>query len=220
MFEADKKKAAEEVARRIGIGPKEIPYWYDAFHPEVERAIKESIKLETAFPPSFILAGPVGTGKSGLLSAGFKDWVMQIFESADGTAGSMISGVARYCIFLTYDELLDVIMAEVNDNDVNGIMTVGELSKVPFVIIDDLFKRGTTPWQMSRLEDLIEYRYDHGLSTWFSTNLDAKDLKPMPGFQRSYSRLADHTWCRFFQLNGADRRKMKMSSGQPPAGKE
>ncbi len=213
MFEKDQKAAAEEVARRVGFGPKEIPFWYDNFHPEIEKEIKASIELAAVFPPSFILAGPVGTGKSGMLSAAFKHWVTDIFGAADGTIGSMISGIARYCIFLTHNDFIDIVMGELNDNDYSGPMTVEQLKAIPFVIIDDLLNGSATPYQLSRLEDFIDHRYSHGMATWFSTNIKAKDLKGWPGLERSYSRLADKTWCRYFQLNGADRRKMI----QPPS---
>jgi DNA replication protein DnaC len=218
MFEKEKREAAIEVCRRVGFGPKEIPYWYDTFHPKVENAVKELIRTGNVFPPSFILTGPVGTGKSAMLSAAFKDWVMMVAEGSESTAGCLISGIARHCLFLTYNDFIDIVMAELDNKDDAGGMTTGELKRIPFVIIDDLLNGSASPYQLGKLEDFISCRYNAGYPTWFSANFDMHYLKGLPGFERSYSRLADKRWCRYFQLTGSDRRKMKVPSGQPPAG--
>jgi len=208
----EKKLAANEVARRVGFASEYASRWFDGYHKEVETAIQGIIKPSKFRLLSVLLAGPVGTGKTSMLCAMFKGWwINSCNDLAErgkaNTVGTHIVGGARTAIFLSFENYVDMVMAEIDAEKPLPSPCNDDLKEVAILIVDDLLDPVPSGFQLSRLEHLIEARSADRLPTWFTTNHEKGKLETWPGFERSYSRLAKKEWCRYFELTGDDRRR-------------
>lgn len=76
------------------------------------------------------------------------------------------------------------------------------LLSCPFLILDDVGMGSTANnWEWGELEDILDYRLEHGLPTVMTTNLDNKDIPP-----RIVSRLRDSRKCRLVHNKASDQR--------------
>lgn len=75
---------------------------------------------------------------------------------------------------------------------------------VPLLILDDLGTENTTPWAREKLYQIINHRYNYGLSTVITSNRDPKDIEP-----RIFSRMRDRTLSEEIILMDADDYRQK-----------
>jgi len=206
--------AADEIARRIGFPSEYIPRWFDGYHKDVEARLTSMIVPSKFRLSSVLLAGPVGTGKTSMLCAMFKGWFLNLCNQRDvekradtiGTVGNFISGTARAAIFMSFNDYINMVMAEIDpEKDSPGVCTE-DLRNIPLLIFDNLLDPVPSPFQLSRLDYLMSCRYEERLPTWMTTNCEQAVLGNWPGFERSYDRFKDKNWCRYFELTGASRR--------------
>jgi DNA replication protein DnaC len=77
-------------------------------------------------------------------------------------------------------------------------------SKCKFLVFDDIGSEKVTDWVYQTLFLVVNYRYEHMLSTIFTSNLDLDELAARLGDTRISSRIQE--MCRVFELSGKDRR--------------
>lgn len=130
-------------------------------------AKKRMMSLYNGFAPGargIGLSGPVGTGKTHLLTAFVADLTLE-------------RGIeARY---VEFTHLLRDIKARF-DRGAGESELMDELARIPVLVIDELGKGLSTDWQMSILDEIISKRYDGTVTTCFATNfpLDAPERRP------------------------------------------
>lgn len=168
-----------------------------------------------------ILGGPVGVGKTYLLSAIAKNFAAR----------------GRTIKFVDFFQLLNELKAAYSDakSDANVLKP---LIHVDVLIIDELGKGRNSDWEMSILDQVVMGRYNQNKIIVASTNYDLKPQKSIPlsqkdlmndssGFnldqyetlearigQRIYSRLVETS--RMLALTGADFRRQGLEEQKPP----
>jgi DNA replication protein DnaC len=108
---------------------------------------------------------------------------------------------------LTMQELLDYLQNGITDNTTFG--RTRELEIVPFLIIDDLkieylTSDSRSAWNLEKLEQIINYRYEALLPTLVTTNNQPEQLPA-----RLQSRLSDKRLARMIWNEAPDYRRIK-----------
>ena len=82
---------------------------------------------------------------------------------------------------------------------------IDNLSKVPFLLLDDVGMGGSgSVWEWGQLETIIAYRYRENLFTILTTNLDLPEIP-----ERIVSRFKDREKARIVLNEGSDYRPLK-----------
>lgn len=132
---------------------------------------------------SLILMGNVGTGKTHLAAS-----------------------IANYCmehgVVTKFGNITDIFQSLRNaftkDEDI-----LGEVKSVPLLVLDDLGKEYTTEWTNETIYSIINYRYEHMLSTVVTTNLTLAEMQEKIG-EATVSRLME--MCEYVSMDGKDYR--------------
>ncbi|WNG46255.1 DNA replication protein [Archangium minus] len=181
----------------------------------------------------FVLSGPVGTGKTHLLTATLKHLVLEVGLEARYVEISLLYATIRRGF----------------QEGKSGGEIIGPLSDVEVLAIDELGKGRGSPFEMETLDELIARRYNAGRTTLFATNYSLEPERraaraPAPsGYrttedaktaardmelirervgERIYSRLCE--MCSFVELpkETPDQRRMRQEldvrPGPPPSG--
>lgn len=133
---------------------------------------------------SVMITGPVGTGKTHLAVA-----------------------IAQYCmehgVVVKFGNITDLLQnmkrAFTKKDDI-----LPELESVPLLVIDDLGKEVNTEWVQETMYSMLNYRYEHMLSTVITTNLSMSELQERLG-EATVSRLVE--MCEYVATDGKDHRK-------------
>lgn len=143
-----------------------------------------------AWPPEkplMFLTGNRGTGKTTLAIA-----ILRTALERHGAAGQ----------FWLAQRLLDRINATYDDEAEETLQQVmGQMEKVPLLVIDDLGSEKSTEAARSRLFAIIDHRYSNGLPLVVTSNAAPQELDP-----RIKSRLSDAAVCTLVSFNGRDMR--------------
>lgn len=218
---SDRLAVVRDIVRRLGF-PENIihfdwPDWLPKITPELKKFADPNEYLGTH--RSCLLAGPVGTGKTALLCSMAKElFLVYADRLPEVSTMAICREYMKRTYFFHYREFTTMIREGIRE-DRQGI-DLAELTdfwaEAPYLIIDDLLDGVVKDWDLTCLHGLIDRRYSKRLPTWISTNFPAKagkeggaDLATWPGFERTYSRLADKDWCKYFQIVGPDRRRSK-----------
>jgi DNA replication protein DnaC len=102
----------------------------------------------------FILSGPVGTGKTHLLSATLKHLVLEVGLEARYVEISLLYSTIRRGF----------------QEGKSGGEIIGPLSDVAVLAIDEMGKGRGSQFEMETLDELIARRYNAGRTTLFATN--------------------------------------------------
>lgn len=175
----------------------------------------------------FILSGPVGAGKTHLLSAAMSHLILEAGASA------------RYVeISLLYSEIRRGFQEGKSGGEI-----IGPLSEIEVLAIDELGKGRGSPFELETMDELIARRYNAGRTTLFATNYSlayerkgpapSKDYRTTEDFkalgresqllqdrvgERIYSRLCE--MCEFVEMPDApDHRHTQHERRAPRAGK-
>lgn len=132
---------------------------------------------------SILLIGDVGTGKTHLAAS-----------------------IANYCmehgIVVKFGNITDIFQSLKNaftkEEDI-----LGEVKSVPLLVLDDLGKERTTEWTNETIYSIINYRYEHMLSTIVTTNLPLVEMQEKIG-EATVSRLME--MCEYVSMDGKDYR--------------
>ncbi len=187
---------------------------------EVARALDVAKAFALGWPKErgFILSGPVGTGKTHLLSAALKHLALE--------TGARVAYVEISLLYAT-------IRRGFQENRSGGEI-IQPLARVDALAIDELGKGRGTPFELDTLDELISRRYNAGKVTLFATNYslrapedrnreytssgalmesskESKLLCDRVG-ERIYSRLCE--MCEFVEFPGTtpDARRARLSS--------
>lgn len=150
------------------------------------------------------LQGPVQSGKTSMLAlllrAQCSIWGCQMHMPAY----HLPTLATKRCAIISHHQFNGLI----NTRDpVYGAEIYGhsfhELERIPVLIIDDVgaATEGSTGYSLSRLEELINVRWQWHAPTWFSSNADIKALKKRPGWERIVGRVMQRDWCSLFQIS-------------------
>jgi DNA replication protein DnaC len=123
---------------------------------EQDRALRVAQEFANAWPKTrgFVLAGPVGTGKTHLLASALK------FATIE-------KGVRAAYIEIS---LLYATIRRGFHEGKSGGEIIGPLSQVDLLAIDELGKGRGSPFELETLDELIARRYNAGKVTLFATN--------------------------------------------------
>ncbi len=130
---------------------------------EIEDAYREAIKFarEEVTYPWFAIAGPSGKGKTRLAAA----------------IGNFRRQAGKEVLFVVVPDLLDHLRAGYNAQNPGAFDRMfDQVRSAPLLILDDLGAESGTPWADEKLFQLINYRYNAGLSTVFTICVTYKDL--------------------------------------------
>ena len=106
------------------------------------------------------LSGSFGSGKTYILSALLNE----------------LSKLNYSCIIVYYPELLRSIKESFNSDDYNE--RINEIKKCDLLLLDDIGAETTTPWNRDEiLGTILQYRMDHKKATFFTSNLNLKELE-------------------------------------------
>jgi DNA replication protein DnaC len=143
---------------------------YKPSNAEQHRALQVVKEFSFRWPAlrGFVLSGPVGTGKTHLLSATLKHLAVEL--------GVKVSYVE---ISLLYSQ----IRRGFQDGKSGGEI-IGPLSQVDVLAIDELGKGRGSQFELETLDELIARRYNAGKVTLFATNYSLKP--PEERAQRGY----------------------------------
>ena len=108
------------------------------------------------------LFGPVGSGKTLLATAALKKLI-----SSDNRTGK----------FVDFQYLLSELRAEYDVNK-TGETLLNELRRADVLLIDEFGKgRNDKEWQLEKLDDLVNYRYNAKKITFITTNYLPQNYK-------------------------------------------
>ncbi|MEW5738099.1 MAG: ATP-binding protein [Myxococcota bacterium] len=202
---------------------------FDGYRPsnaEQARALQvaKDFSMRWPQPRGYVLAGPVGTGKTHLLSATLKHLTLEL-------------GVD--CAYVEVSLLYAQIRRGFQDGKSGGEI-IQPLSRVEVLAIDELGKGRGSQFELETLDELIARRYNSGKVTLFATNYSLKppEERAQRGYisteaaleagkeskllsdrvgDRIYSRLCE--MCEFVELPAGtpDARRTRAVSAQPPA---
>lgn len=105
-------------------------------------------------PRGFILSGPVGTGKTHLVSAALTHLLLE---------------KGARCAYVEISLLYANIRRGFNEGKSGGEI-VGPLAEVQVLAIDEIGKGRGTEFELHTMDELIARRYNAGLTTLFATN--------------------------------------------------
>jgi DNA replication protein DnaC len=131
-----------------------------------------------------ILTGPSGCGKTHLAAAIANDYINQ----------------GHPALFITAADLLDHLRSAFNPNsDIPYDNLFDQIRNTPLLILDDLGAQSSTPWAKEKMEQLLNHRFNHQLSTVITTSTPLEQLE-----ERLRTRLTDPRLCRVYSIEEDD----------------
>lgn len=145
---------------------------------ELERDFPEE-SAEFKSGASYYVCGPTGTGKTALICAMMKERSLAK------------AGYAKDCLFVTAEDMVDRIRDSFNRPDGTSFedSLVTRYKTVQILAIDDLGADKPSEWTVSKISQIINYRYGMMLPTYISSNVEPGKLAENLS-ERIASRLA------------------------------
>lgn len=170
---------------------------FDSFDPGINRDVAEARAIAIAYArdpkgsgtPWLFFHGRCGTGKTHLAAA---------------IANYYITHQGGRALFTIVPDLLDHLRAAYNPATTNGVtydQRFQDVRDVPLLVLDDLGTENATPWAKEKLFQIFNHRYNEGLSTVVTSNLDFERID-----ERIVSRLGDARLCRYVLIDAPDHR--------------
>jgi DNA replication protein DnaC len=171
---------------------------FEHFDPGINRDVNDAWRIAMDYArdpkgsgtPWIFFHGRCGTGKTHLAAAIANYYIMH----QGGRA-----------LFTIVPDLLDHLRATFNPAMTDGItydQRFQDVREVPLLVLDDLGTENATPWAKEKLFQIFNHRYNEGLSTVVTSNLDFKQID-----ERIVSRLSDRRLCRYVLIDAPDFRQ-------------
>lgn len=216
-------KGRAQLFNSAAIGSRFANATFDSFQPksapqaQALQQVQDFARMYPSVGRGLLLWGPVGTGKTHLMVALFRQLTLH-------------KGVP--CRFIDFGNLLNDIRRSFRTDRGDAAIVV-PLVEVEVLLIDELGKGRATEWELTVLDDLISRRYNAGRITLCTTNFEPRDpAAAMPAVnpayaqrsqgqagrppslvermdERIYSRLCE--MCEFVAVPGADHRRRRQS---------
>lgn len=196
-----------EIAERVGFAsdtPKKQGHasmTFDGQHPaEADMISVADCSLSSI--GSALLFGTIGTGKTAMLSAmlkyRFRTWAQQTKCKAYILPALFL----RRAWFMTHDDLNALLF------DTDAMIDFEFIKKCDLLIIDEFMAPSDTKsgWHMSKIEQLINHRWECAKDTWLAMNLDPSQIKRDQNFIKMHGRFVDIAWMSVFRWTGKNRR--------------
>jgi len=209
LSEEDKRLLSLNFVARLGFPKRLWECQFDGRHGTIEGKLLKLSTVGVEFS-GVVLAGLPGRGKSAALVSMAKAFLISRFYSPQDSPPvryilNYFLAVTEYIHYRDFSAMIRDSLKKDSEQDLAELM---ETWKRPtLLIIDDMMDGNVTDWDLQQLGEIIDYRYSNMKPTWITTNISAKDLSVWPGFERSYSRLADKSWCLYFEFKGPDYRR-------------
>lgn len=205
LSEEQQKLLAIDVVNRLGFGLDFLNVWFDGYFPNVEKSLK-MITEDDIVPRSILMSGPVGVGKTCFLSAMIKSRFIYWAMKSNCKAYILPALFAPQCVLVTHQQIIDINAAQYREED-DFEYSIQDIKDAGILMIDGFCDNvNETEANLSRLYDILNYRYEDGSTTWITTNISADDLKVRQGHERIYSRFTDDKWIIYVEVNGENRR--------------
>lgn len=202
--DARKKELAIEYVRRVGFGIKHEALWPDNYFPEVEPVL---VKMASELKPcSLLLSGEIGVGKTAFMAILAKINFMRYCNTVAISAKVAPAMLAISTSYVTHKELVAMLHAMI-DRDTDLPFSFESLKNCRLLILDELGSVADSDYTLDYLSELINHRWQFGLTTWMTSNDSPKSLKTRSGWERIAGRLEDHRWLTYAELPGENRRK-------------
>lgn len=167
---------------------------------KAEKALKAAIELVKkisageGYVKGLLIEGPVGSGKTHLVSGIFNELVKN----------------KRDVMFYVVPEFLEQSKEDMFSNgEGKGVFNKAKRAKV--LILDDLGAHNYTPWSINQLYSLINYRLNNELTTIITTNLNLLEIDTLLD-QRIASRITDMCLIHYLAVDRDIRSKKRISS--------
>lgn len=124
--------------------------------------IKDFLKKKVTSEPvkGLYLSGSFGSGKSYILSALINELSLKGYKTVN----------------VYYPSLLQKIKSSMDDGSYNDILD--ELCLCDVLLLDDIGAENNTPWARDEiLNTIVQYRMDHDLTTFFTSNYTIEELE-------------------------------------------
>jgi DNA replication protein DnaC len=142
---------------------------YQPFHEAIDTAKQAATRFALGYKRGapnrgFIISGPVGSGKTHLLTATLAHLVLEVGVKARYRESSLLFADIRRGF----------------QEGKSGGEIIGPLSEVDVLAIDELGRGRGSPFEMETLDELIARRYNAGRTTLFATNYSLEPERKAP----------------------------------------
>lgn len=149
--------------------PRLLPLTFATFpvprHPALAQARQFLTEQDTAMHQNLLLIGPVGTGKTGLLSALLHEVAARWAASPHNT---------HRIAFTSGPDLMAALRAGFDDDTYHEQLY--RVMSIRLLAIDDLGAERPTEWVQEQLFTIINHRYEHQLATWITSNYGLDEM--------------------------------------------
>lgn len=156
------------------------PKYRDADMAQLPEALQERLNSWWARPSWLYLTGPLGTGKTYGAAALVKDAWGRTFETGAWANVPILMETLRRSFAQKEKGAATKKVADL----------IEQLCMADVAVLDDIGRENPTPFVVDRLYVVVEYRYEHGLPTLFTSNCSLTNLGERVGDQIA-SRLSE-----------------------------
>ena len=198
-------KLEEFIWKHIGATGIGIFYHYPDFNKiGPSEVIAEYCKKKEFKNIGMFMAGPVGAGKTSILSfiayCIACDMGHGCLRDYPDDSEYWTTEIENKLMFISANRLFSLFF----DNDDNR-RNLRILENIDYLMVDDLGREYRTDYTLTRLEEFIEIRYSRKLVTFITTNIVPGDLVDLYN-ERIISRFKDSKWMRRLTMAGEDMR--------------
>ena len=159
----------------------EIYQYFKKINPRLFNVLKTIKPLTVEKVNCSYLFGAVGTGKSVHAAQLLIEW---------SRIQTINKRYRRKYIFVSVVEMLNELRSSYSDSQSNEQVILEKYKSIPFLVLDDIGSQKVTDWTYQALYMIVAYRYDHMLTTIYTSNLSLGQLAETLSDDRITSRIA------------------------------